>query len=232
MPKFYLLLWAAFFSAQTQAMSSQTFAENADVAVSLSQVNYNRLVVKNDKITKAHFPEGAMAVKGEEDGSLYVMVAQTEPFTLFLTTEGGHHFSTTITSENTLGKTVEFVPTVLKESPKTPHAIPVGVQHAAMFSTLMSHMMNHKTLPGYQVKRHFGRAIRLQQHLVLLPKQTYQGLEFSGEALEIYNGGSLPIDLSESWFTAPNVLAVSLSVPTLVPKQRAMVYRVVEHRHG
>ena len=35
-----------------------------------------------------------MAIKrDEQDGSVYVMLAATNPFTLFLTTEAGRHFS-------------------------------------------------------------------------------------------------------------------------------------------
>jgi len=114
MRKCFVLLLCAMHA---HATTTQVFRENADVAVNLSHANYNRLVVRDDKITKAHFPEGSMVVKSENDGSLYVMAALQEPFTLFLTTEKGHHFSATVSSEKTLGKTVEFIPQLIHAQP-------------------------------------------------------------------------------------------------------------------
>ena len=226
MHKIYSLLIALTIPCSTFAMTSQPFRDNADVAVSLSNANYNRLVVKNDKIIKAHFPEGAMAIRGEEDGSLYVMVAKSEPFTVFLTTESGHHFSTTVSSENGLGKTIEFIPsqTVLHVQPSKPASD--QPPFATVVANLMTNMMHQKTLSGFEVKHHYGQAIRLQQGLVLFPKLTYQGL------LELYNGASKPVDLVESWFADKSVKAVTLSQTTLLPKQRAYVYRVLERSHG
>ena len=57
-------------SVSSFAVASQHFKENADLAVTLSDSNYNRLVVKGDKITQVHFPEGMMAVSNESDGGL------------------------------------------------------------------------------------------------------------------------------------------------------------------
>ncbi len=37
-------------------------------------------------------------------------LAATNPFTLFLTTEAGRHFSLTLNSEESLGKTIELTP--------------------------------------------------------------------------------------------------------------------------
>lgn len=223
----------ATLSCGTYAVTSQTFHENADLTVSLSNNNYNRLVVKNDKIIKAHFPEGTMIVKGEEDGSLYVMAVRNEPFTLFLTTEGGHHLSATVNSENALGKTIEFVPQQAA-TPVKKSFLPMTVQapDATNISDLMTNMMSQKELSGFSIRHHYGRAIRLQQGLVLLPKLTYLGAGISGEVFELYNGSSKPIDLVESWFAERDVKAVALSETTLAPKQSARVYRVVERRHG
>ena len=121
---------------------TKSFTENADLTLKLSQSNYNRLVVKGDKITKAFFPQAAMVAVNDEDGSLYVTLAASAvtPFTIFISTEAGRHFSATITGEAALGKTIEFTqfqppkPQLAKFSPNVKAkvaAIPIAVQGAA-----------------------------------------------------------------------------------------------------
>lgn len=224
-------------ATNAMALTGVHFQDNTDIAVSLSQTNYNRLVVKDDKITQAHFPEGTMAIKNEEDGSLYVMLATNTPFTLFVTTESGHHFSATVNGEESLGKTIEFVPQTrapvkLAHAAAETHQTPEPPEASAI-KTLLSSMVSAKPLPGFQVKKHhFAQATRLQQGLVLTPKQTFNGMTLKGEVFSIYNSSKRPIDISETWFVAEGVKAVSLTATTLVPKQSAVVYRISENANG
>jgi conjugal transfer pilus assembly protein TraK len=224
-----------FMTLSANALSMQSFKDNTDVALTLSDTNYNRLVVRGDKITKAHFPEGALGIKNEEDGSLYVMTASASPFTLFLTTESGHHFSATITSESALGKTIEFVPqTIIASAKPITHApnITDAPPYANEISSLMTQMIGRQKARGFDIKHHFGRVTRLQQGLRLMPKFTYNGVALRGEIMELYNGSKLPLDIQESWFADEHVKAVSLSTATLAPKQKAIVYRISEQAHG
>lgn len=236
MPKLIHALCLLLTAASAQALTTQSFRDNTDIPVALSDSNYNRLVVKGDKITQAHFPEGRMAIRNEEDGSLYVMLGSHEPFTLFLTTESGHHFSATVNAESSLGKTIEFVPQTavpahlaeVKATPNQSAKPPMG----DAIAHLMTSMISKDKPAGFDEKHHYGRVIRLQQGLMLTPKTTYQGLQLNGEVMEIYNGGKLPLDLNEAWFADNDVKAVSLSAITLAPKQKAYVYRVLERVHG
>jgi conjugal transfer pilus assembly protein TraK len=228
---------------------SLPFRDNSDVSLVISDKNYNRLVVRGDKITRAHFPEGALAFEfkknkenedneqeGEPDGSMYVMAANPEPFTLFITTQSGHHFSATVASESSLGKTIEFIPQMVAGTPAVKHDIttqhPVVPPFSDGIRELMSSMMSEKTPSGFEIKHHYGRVIRLQQGLMLTPKLTYSGLQLNGEVMTLYNGSKQPLDIQESWFAEGEVKAVSLSKATLAPKQTAFVYRVLERAHG
>lgn len=226
------LLW---LSTLTHALTTETFKENTDLQMSLSNSNYNRLTVRNDKIIAAHFPEGRMAVRNEEDGSLYVMLASNEPFTLFLTTENGHHFSTTVTGIEELGQTVEFVPqtnVVISQALSRPLAKEAAQPANAIVSNLMNQMISQQKPMGFDESHHFGRVIRLKNNLKLTPKTTFKGLGLEGEVMALYNGGKLPIDVLESWFVDKNVKAVSLSKTTILPKETVMLYRVSELNHG
>ena len=224
-------------SVSSFSLTSAHFKENADLAVTLSDSNYNRLVVKGDKITDVHFPEGMMAVSNEADGGIYVMVAQNAPFTMFVTTELGRHFSLTVNAEQGLGKTVEFVAdgnlvpqitnaTKVLAKIADPSFLPSNV------TELMTSMLKNKVSTDYQSKNYFNRAIRLGQGMTLFPKKSYQGSVLTGEVTEIYNGSKSPIDLNESLFNGAGVKAISLSKNTLAPYERALVYRVLEKAHG
>lgn len=249
MLKIFMTFSLMMAALNASALTTQSFRDNTDITLTLSDTNYNRLVVRGDKISRIHFPEGLLVfevkkhreddseIEGEKDGSMYVMPASTVPFTLFLTTESGHHFSATVTAESTLGKTIEFVPQTTMAAFKPAvrpiaHAAAAVPPYAKAISTLMTQMIARQNATGFDVKNHFGRVVRLQQGLVLTPKSTYNGIELSGEVMELYNGSALPLDIQESWFADEHVKAVSVSATTLGPKQKAMVYRISERAHG
>ncbi len=226
----------------TSAMSQTSIAvhDNSDVALNLSQSNYNRLVVKNDKIVEAIFPETAMGIKrDEQDGSVYVMLtAQSSPFTLFLTTESGRHFSVTVTGEEGLGKTVELLaPKIAVASNTTKTSIDASPKimqdpHQNAMLEIINHMERHEPMPGMTISHPFGRAERMGAGLSLVPKEIWAGVGVKAERLEVYNSSSKPLNLLPEWFEGDNVTAMKLSQPILKPHQTAILYRVREVAHG
>lgn len=216
--------------------TSLTVRDNSDVALSLSQSNYNRLLVKGDKIVEAVFPEASMGIKrDEQDGSVYVMLTTSpNPFTLFLTTESGHHFSVTVTGEEGLGKTVELVTpqkAVAIQSFKPTQIAKQDVTQDAKLE-LIAHMERHESMPGMSVTHPFGRAERMGSGLSLIPKEVWSGEGVIAERLEVYNGGHQSLNLLPEWFEGKNVTAMKLSQPILKPHETAMLYRVREVAHG
>ena len=226
----------------TSAISQISVAirDNSDIALSLSLSNYNRLIVKNDKIVEAVFPKTAMGIKrDEQDGSVYVLLTSTtNPFTLFLTTESGHHFSVTVTGEEGLGKTIELVPPLLNlavNTPKIPSNVtakPTDDAHQASMLEVIRHMELHEAMPGMTVSHPFGRVERMGAGLALIPKEIWVGTDLQAERLEVHNGGSKSLNLLPEWFEGENVAAMKLSQPILKPKETAILYRVREVAHG
>lgn len=229
----------ALLTTVAMGANSISVKDNSDVALTLSQSNYNRLVVKNDKIMEAVFPPNAMAIKrDEQDGSVYLMLAATNPFTLFLTTEKGRHFSVTLNSEESLGKTIELVPsqpvvaasqantTKTKSKTITQKAVPEAIL------AMLTHMEQQKPFADVDVKRQFGKAERWSKGLTLLPRESWDGKLLKGETIELYNGGKEPLELSQEWFVKEGTLAIKFSKPSIKPGERAMLYRVEASRHG
>jgi len=211
--------------SSAHALTTEQFKENGEVGISLSDSNTNRLVVRGDKITRAHFPEGALGIQNESDGSLYVTCAYEKPFTLFITTEGGSHFSATVIPKDTLGQTVEFLAEQAKPQVMTKR--PVKVQpYTDVIQELMTHLVLGEPLEGFKVKRERDKGVHFQSGLTVRSKRVYQGVQFKGEILALHNTGKMPLTLQESWFSNQQVKAVALSSTTLAPKARAWVYRV------
>ncbi|HHI9459808.1 TPA: type-F conjugative transfer system secretin TraK [Legionella anisa] len=213
--------------------------DNSDIALTLSQGNYNRLVVKNDKIMEAVFPPNAMAIKrDEQDGSVYVMLSAANPFTLFLTTEAGRHFSVTLNGEESLGKTIELVPsqpvitkTVANSTKTNPKTIKQEAIPEAILA-MLNHMEQQKPFADVNVKRQFGKVERWSKGLTLLPKELWDGKLLKGETIELYNGGKEPLELAQEWFAKEGTLAIKFSKPSLAPGEKAKLYRVQGVNHG
>lgn len=229
----------ALFSTLVLGANSIVVKDNSDIALTISQGNYNRLVVKNDKIMEAVFPPHAMAIKrDEQDGSVYVMLSASNPFTLFLTTERGLHFSVTLNGEESLGKTIELVPvsSVVDASktrgikPNTKTIAQEAVPEAIL--AMLTHMEQHKPFADVSIKRQFGKAERWSKGLTLLPKELWDGKLLKGETIELYNGGKEPLGLSQEWFAKEGTLAIKFSKPSIKPGEKAMLYRVEVSHHG
>ncbi|HAU1599238.1 TPA: type-F conjugative transfer system secretin TraK [Legionella pneumophila] len=229
----------ALLSTVAMGTNSIPVKDNSDIALTLSQGNYNRLLVKNDKIMEAVFPEKAMAIKrDEQDGSVYVMLLAANPFTLFLTTEAGRHFSVTLNGEESLGKTIELVPSSpvvtaskansIKTNPKTitQEAVPEAIL------AMLTHMEQQKPFADVSVKRQFGKVERWSKGLTLLPKESWDGKLLKGETIELYNGGKEPLELAQEWFAKEGTLAIKFSKPSIAPGEKAMLYRVQGVSHG
>ncbi len=228
-----------FLSTTVLAENSQLLQDNTDIALALSQTNYNRIVVKNDKIIEAVFPPNSMAIKrDEQDGSVYVMLAASQPFTLFLTTEAGRHFSATLSGEASLGKTIELQfqqqPITKSASTQVKRDVKGRGQSTVpeVILAMLDHMEQQKPLADVKVRRQFGKVARWSKGLALLPKEVWQAKQLTGETIELYNGGKVPLDLAETWFTTPATLAIKISKKTIRPGERATLYRIDGVKHG
>ncbi|HAT2105389.1 TPA: type-F conjugative transfer system secretin TraK [Legionella pneumophila] len=229
----------ALLSTVAMGANSIPVKDNSDIALTLSQGNYNRLVVKNDKIMEAVFPPNAMAIKrDEQDGSVYVMLAAANPFTLFLTTESGRHFSVTVNGEESLGKTIELVPVLPVVAASKTHAPitnPKKITQEAVpeaIIAMLTHMEQQKPFADVKVRRQFGRAEHWSKGLTLLPKESWDGKLLKGETIELYNGGKEPLELAQEWFAKEGTLAIKFSKPSIAPGEKAMLYRVQGVSHG
>lgn len=213
--------------------------DNSDVTLNLSQANFNRLFMKNDIILDFAFPKGAMDIQRDKgDGSVYILPLSPNPFTLFLTTQAGHHFSITVLGEEALGKTIELVAPKLESKPSFAKAAPVRTpkitqdSHSDSMLEIIKHMELKEHMPGMKVSHPFGRVERLGAGLSLIPKEVWSGAGVEATRLEVYNASNKELNLLPQWFEGKDVTAMKLSQPILKPHETAILYRVREVAHG
>lgn len=209
-------------------------ADNHDTTLSLSQSNYNRLIVQNDKIVEAVFPENAMSIRHDEvDGGIYVMVSETAPFTLFLSTQEGHHFSVTITPEMSLGKTIEIAlsgthPQALKAAVHKENSKPPLTDEMRWIEA----MEHHALLPGVVVSHPFNHVEQMGLGITLFLKEVWTMGGVKIERLEVQNRGRESIALLPQWFSKGDGHAIKLMQTNLNPHEKTALYRVREVVHG
>ncbi|USQ15572.1 type-F conjugative transfer system secretin TraK (plasmid) [Legionella lytica] len=225
------------FSMNSFAQTAVPVANNGEISLSLSANNYNRILIKDDEIWDFAFPPGALGIQQDKgDHSVYVLPVRA-PVTLFITTKLGRHYSLTVNTEDSLGKTIELipkepVPVLAKESPvKKPEKV-LEEEVPQAITSLLSHMEQHKPFTDVAVKRHFGRVERWNRGLTLQINETWEGKELLGEAITLRNGGKHPLQLAQDWFVKDGTLAVKFSKSTIAPGETATLYRIQGVGHG
>lgn len=219
-------------SSHAQGLVIKTFKNNDELNIELSATNQNRLMVSHDKILKAAFPDGAMTYQYDEtDGSMYVHPDISSPFTLFLTTKKGRHFSLTVNPVDSLGKTIAFQtyqPVITHKHKKTIQEAPFKKEALEM----VKYMEQDIKMPGVKISRIHKRLVNLKNGLSLIKKEIWQGQELKGELIEVYNRSKQEIKINPAWFADKNVKAMKLSQDVLPPKQAVSLYRIEEMAHG
>lgn len=239
MRKFIIGSLLALLAFESAGQTTLSVRDNSDVTLNLSQSNYNRILMQNDKILDFAFPKNAMDIQRDKgDGSVYILPSNPNPFTLFLTTEAGHHFSVTVVSEDSLGKTIELVAPKMKATSNMAKIAPAITPkttkdpHLDAMIEIINHMEHKEQMPGMKVSHPFGHVERMGAGLTLIPKEVWSGEGVEATRLEVYNGGAKALNLLPEWFEGKDVSAMKLSQPILKRHETAILYRVREVAHG
>ncbi len=221
------LLLGVLLSSTALGATSVAIQDNSDKKVTLSQNNINRLFIQNDKVADFKFPKGRMQVVGgkgaiEDDGSVYITDVSDKPFTLFVTSLKGHHFSLTVQGKEGLGKTLSLIP----ETPAIPAA--KKWEHKDSYEKTLSNLMAsviHGDVPdGYGVQmKTYSKRLRWGKSMNLKPVKVIKGDKLMAEVFHVENKTKKKIYLRESYFTK-GTLAVSLSSRELKPLSKVSLY--------
>lgn len=228
-------MWLGFLMGISMPLfaSALPIENNGNVELSLSETNYNRILIQNDKILDNYFPDGRMLIQHDDsDGGIYVMPVTSEPFTLFLTTEKGRHLSVTISGEPSLGKSIVLAAKGVEPRPSLPTPETLPLKKDTPLVSLIEQMATNTPSDDYKVKPLPQKIERMGNGLILIPQKYWEGKSFLGDVTEIINHSSKTQQLTYQEFESKGIDALKLSKLTLAPNEKAYLYRVKEVGHA
>ncbi|HIF9118471.1 TPA: type-F conjugative transfer system secretin TraK [Photobacterium damselae] len=239
-PSRLLLGVLAFASTSVLATPPTTlsFNDNETVPLTLSSLDINRLVVKDDRITSVTCPTGfctlPMSGVGEEvaapsdpQGASLISIDVQEPFTMYVTTEKGHSFGAFVRPMAVPAVTTVFVST--ERDTSKAKAFEKRSPYTQMLANLVKHMIKEITPEGYTVTPIISTSpsnTLNQAGLTITPKTQYQGEHFTGVVYTVTNKTGQARSLVSTSFYRPGVKAVSFSSYTLQPHSSVLMYQV------
>lgn len=215
-----------FAKAQTRL----NVEENETIELTLSHTDFNRLFVEGDKITTLRFPDGDLRVENDKDGSVYLEVREEKPFTLFVTTERGTHFSATIKASEMTGQTIGLM-AVNSNSAKLkgtvmPQAAKISPENELI--ALVSSVEKEEQKTGFKAQRPSLKSVQIKPNLTSTLVYTLSNAKKMGQKFEIKNTGRKPVPFDDKWFKDKDTKALLVKDKVIYPNETITVVRIEE----
>jgi conjugal transfer pilus assembly protein TraK len=224
---FLMGFFAASITTAGSVPSVIAFEEGEQFNLTLSNTNFNRIFVEGEKIVKLSYTEHAFVVDKSEmndpvssEGSIYLKPNLDIPVTLFLTTDKGHHFSLTVSSNEAVGKTLKMV---TKPQSKL-HFAKQDVSDLTVNETVLSAMKAGKTPHDFRVIMTQPKPFYIKKDIKVVLKKQFEGESSTGYVYQLENTSKQELALNTALFSHPKALSLSLSEERLAPKQVAYLY--------
>ena len=215
-------------AASVACAKTISFTDNQMIPISLSSTNINRIAVLNDQITHVICPSGFCTSKNNGDdqsGAAYIQLLTQNPFTLFVSTQNGHHVAFSVTPTQAVGKTLVLNPLSANLKAQTWET---ESSYRALLITLIRDMMNGTTPDGYgftainhaDTQKIFSGRGSMQMQAV------WSGSYLIGTAYLFKNLTSKALTLPESAFYHTGVRLVSTTNQKVSAGGSEMVYEI------
>lgn len=208
------------------AFSAISVPENENINLSLSKNNINRLLLTKDKITKFRYPQGFLELdQNDSDGSIYLTGLYEKPFTVFVTTKRGHHFSININAINGPGKTVEIkntTPSIMSANRWEGNG---DIKESA--SKLINYIASGNVPDGYSIENDFPKKTkRFNRWLTIKKIKQFKGDRLTASIYQLTNNDKNPVYLKESEIHIPGSIALYLDSRKVESLSTVTLYRV------
>ena len=228
----------------TVAPVSIKVANDQQAKIDLSNEDINRVFVQGDKISSFNAPNRRMIAHNDQSGSIYMNVYGKSPFTAFVTTHKGRHFSLLVIPKSEPGMTVQFIPTspvafhyvnhrlaAKRFEQSTPYEKTlVNLLRETMlqntpagYSVISS--SNFKSIPIFVVPKYFNKQKLVSEQVVA----GFLGGELAVRVIKVRNRSRHSISLYANDFYRPGVRAVAIAHELIPPRQSTDVYEVISN---
>ncbi len=220
---------------------SIAIANDNQARITLSNQDINRLFVMSDKIASLNAPNNRVIAHNDQSGSIFMNIIGKKPFTAFITTQKGRHFSLFVLPKSEPGVTVRFLPKTRVVRHYRHHtAAARRFEHSSAYEktlvNLLRDLMLSQSPPGYTAIApsafHVVPALQLPKYLNgrTFLKETvragFLGGELAVRVVRVTNSGKHRVTLIASDFYTPGVRAVAIGKETLRPHESTNIYEV------
>lgn len=201
------------------------FKEGEQFRLSLSRINFNRIFVQGESITKLSYPKPALTVDKSElgnasDGSVYLKPNLDVPITVFITTNKGHHLSLTLSPDDSFGKTLQLV----SRTQTNVRYVKSDTRDVTEVEAAMSAMKIGDMPKDFKAKPVTPRPFYLKKDIKVTLEKQYQGSNLTGYVYRLENKSNHGINLNTDLFAHRDAQSLSLSKERLLPKEVAYLY--------
>lgn len=223
---------------------SINIANDQQAKIDLSSADINRIFVKSDKITSVNAPNNRLVAHNDQSGSIYMNVYGKTPFTAFVSTQHGRHFSLLVVPKSEPGVTVRFIPKTpvpvhYRKHSRSAKRFEQSSSYEKTLVNLLRESMLQNVPPGYSLisPRAFGkiRAFSVPVYLSqrkLLSENVIRGFlggELAVRVVKINNHSNHAISLVASDFYMPGVRAVAISKEYVSAHGSTYIYEVISN---
>ena len=231
-------------AAITVAPVSIQVANDQQAQINLSNEDINRVFVQGDKISRFNAPNRRLVAHNDQSGSIYMNVYGKTPFTAFVTTQKGRHFSLLIIPKSKPGVTVRFIPTSPAFSHYVNHSrsakrFEQSTPYEKTLINLLRDTLLQKTPAGYsaisasnfssipifKVSKYCNKQKLLSEQVVA----GFLGGELAVRVIKISNTSNHTISLYANDFYRPGVRAVAIAHDMIPARQSTDVYEVISN---
>lgn len=203
------------------------FVEGEQFNLPLSGINFNRVFVEGEKIIQLSYPAGTFTVDKSDmsdadskEGSVYLKPAFDAPLTVFFTTDKGHHFSLTVKSTDTFGKTVRFMP----KRETAIHYVKADITDDSNVDVAMESMKLGDVPKDFNLVRIKPRPFYVNKAIKVSLEKQYRGEDLTGYVYRLENMSAHEMKLTTALFSHRKAASLTLSDDTLAPKKIAYLY--------
>lgn len=244
----FMTLNAQASSENIKSPSVILIKPNVQASIHLSISDMNRIYIENEKIKAINFSGNMLSAHNDNSGGIYINIYEQRPFTAFVSTNKGLHFSLFIIPKSIPGQTIEFKDESLKStgnhicsaidfhSRKT-----FELENTVPYERRLIHLIKDAELKvtpaGYtNIDPHAFNEIQALKINDALPDQLKESIEagflggkYAIRVIKVSNDSLKPIDLYEHEFYSTSVKAIAILQRHLNPHQKTDVFEAVEN---
>ena len=205
------------------------FEDSEHFELALSRINFNRIFVDGEKITKLRYPEGTFLVdksdlnqSDSEEASVYLKPVFDTPITIFVSTDKNHHFALTVKANNDIGKTFKMV---AKNQTKLKY-VSHNTIDVSEVDLVMDALKAGEHPEGFKSAKVLFRPFFVKKNIKVSLIKHYLGSSDEAYVYKVENTGNIATQVSTALFSHKKARSLVLSEDNLEPKKIAYLYGI------